>query len=156
MNIKEFARKMIEVTPQIFRGLAQYEHNYLTRGQITLPQFWALDYCYRQGRSKMSSIAHYLNVSRASATGLIDRLIIQQLVSRRSDSEDRRIVWIELTPKGKSIICSMREQKLKTFIKVFSRISLKDRTHYLNILKQVMGIVDSLQHPEKQGTGAGK
>ncbi|MDO8489254.1 MAG: MarR family winged helix-turn-helix transcriptional regulator [Candidatus Omnitrophota bacterium] len=144
MEINEFAGKVIELFPQIIRGFKQYENNYLTRGQITLPQFWALVYLGANGKSKMNSLAKHLKISPAGTTGLIDRLIAQKLVTRAADSEDRRIVWIELTVKGRGIIESINKQKTKALIKVFAKISPKDREHYLNILEQVVKITASL------------
>lgn len=144
MKIKEFASKVIELFPQIIRGFKQYENNYLTRGQITLPQFWALGYLGGNGKSKMNNLAKHLKISPAATTGLIDRLIAQKLVIRTADSGDRRIVWIELTAKGRGIIKSINKQKTETLIKVFGKIHPKDREHYLNILQQVVKITASL------------
>ena len=144
MNIKEFASRVIELFPQIIRGFKQYENNYLTRGEITLPQFWALGYLDRNGKSKMNNLAKHLKISPPATTGLIDRLILQGLVVRKDDSHDRRIVWIELTAKGRGIIKSITRQKTETLIKVFGRISPKDREHYLSILEQVVKITVSL------------
>lgn len=144
MNTKEFAWRIIELSPQIIKALAHYEHNDLTRGEITLPQFWALDFLYRQERGQMSRIAQYLGISRASMTGLIDRLIAQKLVAREDDPRDRRIVWITLTGKGRNVILNIRKQKIRTLIKVFGRISAKDRRRYLNILEQIVKITNSL------------
>ena len=144
MDIKKFASKVIELSPQIIRGFKQYENNYLTRGEITLPQFWALGYLDRNGKSKMNSLARHLKISPSATTGLIDRLMLQGLVARKDDLHDRRIVWIELTVKGKGIIKSINKQKTETLINVFEKISPEDREHYLNILEQVVKITVSL------------
>ena len=94
MNIKEFANRVIELSPRIIRGFKQYENNYLTRGEITLAQFWALAYLASTGKSKMNSLAGYLKISPSATTGLISRLILQGLAVRKDDPADRRIVWI--------------------------------------------------------------
>ena len=144
MNISEFADRVIELFPQIIRGFKQYENNYLTRGEITLPQFWALGYLDCNGKSKMNYLARNLKISPSATTGLIDRLIVQGLVVRKDDLHDRRIVWIELTTKGRGIIKNINKQKTETLIKIFGKISPKDREHYLNILEQVVKITVSL------------
>jgi DNA-binding MarR family transcriptional regulator len=144
MNIEKFAHRVIELSPQIAKGFVQSEHNYLIKGEITLPQFWTLNYLYSNTKSKMNSLAKHLKISPAATTGLIDRLIAQKLVVRKDDLQDRRIVWIELTSKGKDIICRIRKQKIRNLIKIFGRISSKDRDHYLNILGRVVKITNSL------------
>ena len=143
MNIEEFARRIIELTPRIIKGFARHEHSYLTRGEISLPQFWALDYLHRNGKTKMKSLATHLSISPSATTGLTDRLLAQKLVARKNDLKDRRIVWIEVTSKGEDIICDIRRQKVRALMKVFGRISSDDRGNYLDILEKVAKITDS-------------
>lgn len=150
MNIDAFALRVIELFPQIARGFMQQEHNYLTRGEITIPQFWALGYLYHNGKSKMSNLAKHLMISPAATTGLVDRLIDQKLVDRRSDSQDRRVVWIELTSQGKDVICSIRKQKIQALIKIFGKISSKDRDHYLNVLEKVASFTNPSTHSKEK------
>jgi DNA-binding MarR family transcriptional regulator len=144
VNITLFAENVTELLPQIMRGLSHHENNYLTRGEISLPQFLVLEYLHRNGTSTMSGLADHLGISRAAATGLIDRMIGQKFVVRKDDAHDRRVVWIRISPKGKGTVESIKGQKMKTIIKVFDKISPKDREHYLNILKQMVTIIDSL------------
>jgi DNA-binding MarR family transcriptional regulator len=143
MNIEEFARRIIQLTPLIIRGRAPHEHSYLTRGEISLPQFWALDYLHHNGKTKMKSLATHLSISPSATTGLIDRLMAQKLVARKNDLQDRRIVWIEVTSKGEDVICDIRRQKVRALMKVFGRISSDDRDNYLNILEKVAKITDA-------------
>lgn len=140
MNIEEFAHRVIELTPQMVKGFVQDQHNYLTRGEITLPQFWVLHHLYSNGKSKMNCLAKHLGISPAATTGLVDRLILQKLVAREHDSQDRRIVWIELTSKGKEVLMVIRRQKTQSVSRVFSKVSSKDREHYLKILEQVASV----------------
>ena len=144
MNIEEFASRVIDLSPQIIRGFKQYENNYLTRGEITLPQFLVLGHLEDNGKSKMNNLAKNFKISPSAITGLIDRLLVQELVVRKADFADRRIVWIELTAKGREIIKSIKKQKTETLIRVFGKISPKDREHYLSILEQVVKITVSL------------
>jgi DNA-binding MarR family transcriptional regulator len=150
MNIEEFAYRVIELMPQIVKGTLRQEHDYLTRGEITLPQFWVLNYLHSNGKTKMNSLAKHFRISPGATTGLVDRLITQRLVARKDDLSDRRIVWIELTSKGKEVICSIRKQRIRTLIEIFGRISSKDRAHYLNILEQIVKITDSPQVTKNQ------
>jgi len=138
MDIDTFGQRMIEVFPQFMRVFARHEHNDFTSGNITLPQFWAMDFLYRAGAAKMSGLAQYLDVSPASATGLIDRLITQKLVVRKYDSNDRRVVEIELSLKGKGMIENIRKQKIRALTKIFGKISSDDRAKYMEILNKVI------------------
>lgn len=138
MDIEDFGNRMIELLPKLIRGVAQYEHNYLTRGEITLPQLWALEYLSRQGNSPMRDLVQFLKISKPAATGLIDRLIAQGLARREGDKEDRRIVRVSITARGRKIISSIWEQKRNSMMRVFGQISPQDRAQYLTTLERVV------------------
>ena len=141
MDVELFGRRMVDLLPQLVRGFARHEHNYLSRGQITLPQFWALEYLSRQRGCPMNDLARFLSISRPGCTGLIDRLIGQGLVRRDHDRSDRRIVRVMITAKGKQIIENIWEQKRRMLVEVFGQISPADRAQYLATLERVVMIL---------------
>ena len=151
MDVEKFSWRMIELMPQIAREISRYENNYLTRGKITLPQFWLLEYLSRQGESKMSHVAQTLGISKPATTGLIARLIAQKLVGRRDDQDDRRVVWIALTAKGKNIIQNIRRQKHRTLVKMFGGVSAQDRARHLQMFEQMVKNLDASVKSKQAG-----
>jgi DNA-binding MarR family transcriptional regulator len=145
MDIEEFSRRMNKLLPQFAKHSARYGHNYLTRGKITLPQFWALEYLFHKGPSQMSNVADFLQTSRPAATGIINRLVIQGLVKRQRDLHDRRVVRIELSRQGSSIARDILKQRHRALVHVFGKISPSDRTQYLHILEQVVAILNETE-----------
>ena len=143
-GIERFGRRLIELLPQLTRGFARHESNYLSTGKITLPQLWALEYLSRHKNCPMNELARFLNVSKPAATGLIDRLISQQLVRREGDSQDRRIIRIQITAKGATIVKNIWDQKRRLIVAVFGRIHPKDRAQYLATLEQVVEILSRI------------
>ena len=141
MDIEKFSQRMIELMPQCIRGFARHEHNYLSRGKITVPQLWVLQYLSNCEGRLMSEIADFLGVSRPATTGLIDRLIAQELVRREDLPNDRRTVRITITSKGRGIVKNVWDQKRRTLVKVFSQLSARDREEYIRIFEQVVQIV---------------
>ena len=139
MDIELFAQKIMELMPRMLRGFAGRERHDLATGKITLPQFWALCHLSRQRRT-MKALAGLLAVTPAAGTGLIDRLICQGLVQRKPDAKDRRITWIELSPKGTKVIQRIERQKRKAIIDVFGKVSASDRRHYLAVMEKVAKI----------------
>ncbi len=55
-------------------------------------------------RPTVSALSHRLCLRHHSTVELIDRLVEQGAVSRRHNSEDRREVFIELTPHGEQLL----------------------------------------------------
>ncbi len=60
-------------------------------------------------RLKMSDIAKKIFSTRPATTLCVNRLIAKGLVRRhRSQDDDRRVVWVKITPKGKRLFESIQ------------------------------------------------
>lgn len=146
MQIDRFSQRMIELLPRLIRGISQHESNSLSRGDITLPQLWALEHLARRQGCPMHELAQALGISRPAATGLMSRLITQRLASREHDRQDRRVVRVTISPKGRRILSNIWGQKRRAIAAVFSQLSAADRAQYLAILERV---VETLSQAER-------
>ncbi len=90
-----------ELLPEIIRRLRGRQP--MPRGlrTLTVPQLRALAMIAFHTHCTMSGLAKGLHITLGAATGLVDRLIQQRLVTRASDPQDRRVVRLELTPAGR-------------------------------------------------------
>src|SRR4051812_41400789 len=67
----------------------------------------------------MGELAEELSVSLPSTTVLVNKLVEHDLAERLSDSEDRRITRLTITPKGGELLAKVKEaryRKLKVFM----------------------------------------
>ena len=74
---------------------------------MTVAQLRVLLLLHTEGPSRMSSIATTLGIAVSTATGIIDNLVKKDLVTRRDDTEDRRVVICALSPQGQETINRM-------------------------------------------------
>ena len=142
MELHRFSRRLVALFPALGRGIARHEHNDLSRGKITLPQVWTLDYLAHHDQAPMNTLAQALGISKPAATGLVDRLIAHGLAARTGDPQDRRVVRVAITPKGRRQLTNIWEQKRRVLATVFGKISARDRTHYLATLERVVSILE--------------
>lgn len=142
VSLAEFAQRINEIMPVIIKEFVRRQSNQLFKGQITLPQFLILGFLYREQESKMTALAHFMRVSTAAMTGIVDRLVRVGYVVRISDPFDRRITKIKLTAKGSQLLNRVNEQRKQTIIKIFGKISENDRRDYLRILTQIKDILN--------------
>ncbi len=138
-SLDQFSTRLIELLPRLMRECTRYESNYLSQGVITLQQYIALEILTQEGACKMKQLADSLLLKLSSTTGLVDRLVKQELVKRFRTEEDRRTVYVEISPKGKKIVRQIHEQKRKGVKSLFARLSTKDRSQYLDILEKLVG-----------------
>jgi DNA-binding MarR family transcriptional regulator len=143
ISVQEFADKMHEIMPVIMREFARRQTNELYKGKITLPQFVALEFLCREGKTRMTGLANFMNITTAAMTGIADRLVRDGYVKRIFEPKDRRIIEIEATAKGHSLVKRISLQRRDMIIRTFGRLSGDDRRDYLRILVQVRDILTS-------------
>lgn len=66
----------------------------------TLPRFDVLAALHRYDGIKMNQLSGVLKVSNGNVTGIVDRLVEDELVIRESVPDDRRAWHVKLTRKG--------------------------------------------------------
>lgn len=101
---------------------------------LTFPQVETLMFIGIKGRKSMESIASYFDIAPPSATSIIEKLEKKGHVVRIKDKNDRRMVYIELSPNTKKLMLKMWKQKEKVLEQVVSKLSSSDRSHFERIL----------------------
>ena len=71
---------------------------------LSMPQIYTLMYLYHEGEVRISDIATLMDVGKAAASQLVERLVQQGLVERVEDDSDRRAKKIRLQPKSLRLI----------------------------------------------------
>jgi DNA-binding MarR family transcriptional regulator len=89
------------------------------QGSISLAHLNVLTLLEAEGSMSMSHLAEALDISVASATGIVDRMEARDLVARRHDTADRRVVLVEPAPGATALfegIDARRRQGLETLL----------------------------------------
>ena len=89
------------------RKFMRFSENAATTAGITPQQYQALLAIKGfPGRDQVTvgELAERLQIRHHSAVGLIDRLVLESLVTRDASSEDRRLVHIRLTSRGERML----------------------------------------------------
>ena len=71
---------------------------------LSMPQIYTLMYLYHEGEVRISDIGVLMDVGKAAASQLVERLAQQGLVERVEDENDRRAKKIRLLPKSLAMI----------------------------------------------------
>jgi len=71
---------------------------------LSMPQIYTLMYLYHEGEVRISDIGTLMDVGKAAASQLVERLVQQGLVERVEDENDRRPKKIRLQPKSLRLI----------------------------------------------------
>jgi DNA-binding MarR family transcriptional regulator len=76
----------------------------LVREGISMTQLHILHMLDRHGGMPMNRLAEVLDVSVSNATGLVDRMEDRGLVSRTRVPEDRRVVLVQVSSAGRTML----------------------------------------------------
>lgn len=89
---------------RIFKALQNYSHQVSNQYGITGPQLWVLKTVFQNGGLPLGELSQKMYLHPSTITGVVDRLEKKGYVSRDRDQEDRRVVMVQLTPKGKRLV----------------------------------------------------
>ncbi len=103
MSKEELAARLLELTHIVALQTRPAAVGKWPDIELTMPQLRALA-LLSEGPRRMSDLADRLGVSLSSATGMMDRLVGRELVTRSHDQADRRVVTCELTRHGNEAI----------------------------------------------------
>jgi DNA-binding MarR family transcriptional regulator len=93
------------------------------QGSLSLVQLIVLTILEGRGPLSMSRLAETLDVSDASATGIVDRMEKRGFVERGHDPNDRRVVLVQLTSEGAGIFREHKQQRRGRLATLVDRLS---------------------------------
>lgn len=71
---------------------------------LTTAQFAVLFVLDNEDGMPISEIAKRLSMGKSGLTGLVDRMVALDLVTREASAKDRRIIRVRLLPKGRVLL----------------------------------------------------
>jgi DNA-binding MarR family transcriptional regulator len=101
------------------------------RGSLSIVHLHVLTVLEVEGPLSMGKLAEALDVSVASATGIVDRMEQRGLVERRDDEADRRVVHVYPTEAGIGVFREVEEQRRVGLARVLARMSDKEQKAFL-------------------------
>lgn len=99
-----------------------------------------LQYVALNGRRKMKDIGEAFNIKLSTLTSIVDKIERQKFVKRINSKEDRRAVYLDLTPKGKRLY-----EKYSHYIHVIARLMKRTITddHFSIFVEELEKITQS-------------
>jgi len=92
-----------------------------------------------------SELADRLHVTRGTITGLLDGLERTELIMRQAHSEDRRMLTICLTSRGRELLERVVPEHFQRIMRVMSVLSHEERTQLAGMLRKIDAAIRSLQ-----------
>lgn len=100
------------------------------------------------GKTTVSELADYLGVSLSAVTSLVDRLSRSGFVERIRDEQDRRLVWLEITPVGLQVLNECIAKRKEVIKKILGQLPEEDLRSLNMIYGKILNIIKQLQNKE--------
>lgn len=106
----------------------------------TLPRFDVMAALYRRGDAmKMSDLSRELLVSNGNATAVVERLEKEGLAKRVPGKDDRRVVTVQLTHKGRDAFEEQAKGHKAEVNKYFAALGPEDLDILSDLMKRIEG-----------------
>lgn len=116
---------------------------------LTFTQLRALSAIAHRDSLRVSELADELNIKLAAASALADRMTRRQLIVRRTDAGDRRIVRLELSSRGRGLIERLERDRTEHVGKLISRMTSAERDALATTLRAFARL--SAEHSVNKG-----
>ncbi|MFH1208399.1 MAG: MarR family transcriptional regulator [Candidatus Omnitrophota bacterium] len=139
MNEREtFVANFRELHPKFSRMYVQM----LGRVDLTLPQYTLLYQLMLLGTVSMTEISDRLEITKPAVTNLADRLEEKKCLRRVPHIKDRRVILLEILPKGKKIISEIQAHSLDFLLKAYDQFDGKEHHVISRFYATVSKVVD--------------
>jgi DNA-binding MarR family transcriptional regulator len=113
-----YSRLLHLVTPTRSAGIFE--------SSVTMAQLKVLMVLGSIDESRMSELASNLRLTLSTVSGLVERLVENGLVARRTHESDRRQVMVSLTDDGRGFLESFQELGMQTLRELLEQLSAEE------------------------------
>lgn len=115
---------------------------------VTLHQGHALEVIAANQGLNNKRLAQELQISPASASAMVERLVELNLVKRYIPGEDRRTVQLQLSSKGKKVVQTHQQIVKQVISDLLDRLGEKDARKWIQLSRKIRKALDAEISPE--------
>jgi MarR family transcriptional regulator, organic hydroperoxide resistance regulator len=109
MRKRDVIPKILDNVRRVFHILNEYSKKAERETGLTGPQLWTIKVMAENKPLRVLDLARLLYLHPSTVVGILDRLETRNLIERSRSKEDKRVVWVQLTDKGRELVESAPE-----------------------------------------------
>jgi len=134
-EIKEYVNQVIALLPDLAKAFRTDEPQEVLHMDISLPEIFVLRQLSSNEEPTMSELGRSISMDLSTLTRTVDKLVEKDIVIRKPDPEDRRMVRVAIAAEGRKIINRFEEQRKKKIESILRQMTSQERRDLLNIFK---------------------
>jgi MarR family transcriptional regulator, organic hydroperoxide resistance regulator len=148
-ELKNDVDQVLEAIIYLYTESRRVTKELARRADLTGPQLTVVKMLEQVGELSLSELSERIRAQNSTVTGIIDRMEREGLVVRERSREDRRVVYIRLTPKGKKLAEEMPIETWQIFRDALDSLTASE-------VKELVKILGKLARKVRQSVAATK
>jgi MarR family transcriptional regulator, organic hydroperoxide resistance regulator len=145
-DLKSDVDQVLEAILYLYTESRRITKELAKRADLTGPQLTVVKLLEAFGDLSLSELSDKIRAQNSTVTGIIDRMERESLVTRERSKEDRRVVYIRLTTKGRDLAREIPVEPMEVFKSALETLTQQEMKDLLRIMtkvaKRVRHIVD--------------
>jgi DNA-binding MarR family transcriptional regulator len=108
--------------------------NLTGQSDITPRQFGVLIALYQQGPLTPTVLAEHISCDRNTLSEMLKRMTTRKLIAKKSNSEDRRSIQVQITAKGEEALLGVIPAAAELQNIMLAPLRKEDRAHFLKCM----------------------
>lgn len=126
------------------------------QNEITWAQQKIMILLEENGPMKMSDLARNVSVTMSGATAIVDKMVRADLVKREADPQDRRVIRIDLSSRGRQFIANCMQTQAQCFAEILDHIEPAKQQELLDAFERIHTLLSEIEDSRcRNGKGAG-
>jgi DNA-binding MarR family transcriptional regulator len=154
-EIKSDVDQVLETIIYLYTESRRITKELARRADLTGPQLTVVKMLEQIGDLSLSELSERIHAQNSTVTGIIDRMEREGLVVRERSKEDRRVVFIRLTAKGRKLAEEIPVEPMEIFRNALECLSASETRELVKILGKVARQVRQAVRREGAADGDG-
>lgn len=125
------------VLSRAYQWVSAHAQQDIRRHGLNPTEFGVLEFLYHRGSQPLQQIGEKILMTSGNITYVVDKLSQKGLVQRKACESDRRVIFAEITDKGKQFIEEVFPQHEKVIQKAVSGLTAEEREQAIHLLKKL-------------------
>jgi DNA-binding MarR family transcriptional regulator len=136
----------LNIYEQLIIALRQVHENFIdvmqsNEEKLSHGHLFLLFMIYRMGSIKTTDISTHFGITPGAATGIADKIENLGLIQRERDKNDRRVVFISLSPKGMEFVQNKKNEHITLFEEILSDFSNEEMISTIRMLHKISNAI---------------
>ncbi len=136
-EIKRDVDQVLEAIIYLYTESRRLTKELARRADLTGPQLTVVKMLEQIGDLSLSELSERIRAQNSTVTGIIDRMERENLVTRERSKEDRRVVYIRLTAKGRRLAEEIPVEPMEIFRSALESLTASEVRELVKILGKV-------------------